>query len=187
MTIRKPEAETRTPFRRASLRRARAQRGERLDRASQLDFYLFPTCIYLTLAVLRRFTYQQDQLLCSFSVLSSLCCDLRVLRSLRSAEKADRVCHLLRDVVFMACVRDFLCNTLQRGKMANFCCIQVQSPDPDVKLLKNSGSSGLLLVWLSKGKSQIMTSDGGFLISAPESLRNSWEAKNIPKPWPPTV
>lgn len=64
------------------------------------------------------------------------------------------MCHLFRDAVFIACIRDFLCNTLKQGKLANWCGIQICSSDwmQMSNFLEVQGHLVLLLVWLLREK-----------------------------------
>lgn len=86
--------------------------------------FVFCTCFYATLTVLRHFTHQlRYQLLCRCSRLSSLCCG--VSRFPSSAWQCTspvwrRMSALFRDVVFIACIRDFLCHTPKQGKLAYY-------------------------------------------------------------------
>lgn len=84
--------------------------------------FVFCTCFHGALTVLRHFTHQQGQLLCRCSRLSSLSCGVHVFRFPSSAWQCtspdDRCTSPLFTDVFIACIRDFLCNAPKQGKLA---------------------------------------------------------------------
>lgn len=123
------------------------QRQRNFWREDQLDFYFIPAFIQVspfldTLRTNRLNSYAVTLHVLLFAV-------IWMYSNFSGVPEKSTVCHLFGDGIFIACIRDFLCNILNTS--GTFCVIhqsranwlQVQSSDlhPDVQLLKNSRTS----------------------------------------------